>query len=78
MCAFNTAALCRYLNGFKPILKKPSDFVYHYTSKEAARNIIIGNTLRFTDRYYLNDYSEGKYILSCVKSIWKNLCPILD
>lgn len=75
MCAFNTAALCRYLNGFKPILKKPSDFVYHYTSKEAARNIIIGNTLRFTDRYYLNDYSEGKYIFELCKEHLEELMP---
>ena len=75
MSTFNTVALCRYLNEFKPILKKPSDFVYHYTSKEAAKNIITGNTLRFTDRYYLNDYSEGKYIFELCKEHLEELMP---
>lgn len=76
MDGFDVAELCRFSNNFKLELKNPPDFVYHYTSKEAAKNIIKGNTLRFTDRYFLNDYSEGKYIYELCKEHLKEFCQI--
>ena len=75
MDRFDIAALCQFSNSFKLELKKPPEFVYHYTSKEAAKNIIEGNTLRFTDRYFLNDYSEGKYIFELCKEHLENIMP---
>ena len=75
MDGFDIAELCRFSNNFKLELKNPPDFVYHYTSKEAAKNIIKGNTLRFTDRYFLNDYSEGKYIFELCKEHLKDFMP---
>lgn len=75
MDGFDIAELCRFSNNFKLELKNPPDFVYHYTLKEAAKNIIKGNTLRFTDRYFLNDYSEGKYIFELCKEHLKNFMP---
>ena len=40
-----------------------SENIYHYTSIEAFKNIIEKKEFRFTDRFYLNDKSEGTYIL---------------
>lgn len=46
--------------------------IYHYTSASAAMQIIENNKLRFTDRYYLNDSSEGRYVLQlCLDNIKK-------
>ena len=75
MDEFDIAELCRFSNNFKLELKNPPDFVYHYTSEKAAKNIIKGNTLRFTDRYFLNDYSEGKYIFELCKEHLKDFMP---
>ena len=58
MDGFDIAELCRFSNNFKLELKNPPDFVYHYTSKEAAKNIIKGNTLRFTDRYFKRNWMK--------------------
>ena len=46
--------------------------IYHYTSASVAMQIIENNKLRFTDRYYLNDSSEGRYVLQlCLDNIKK-------
>ena len=45
MDGFDVAELCRFSNNFKLELKNPPDFVYHYTSKEAAKNIIKGGKI---------------------------------
>ncbi len=43
--------------------------VYHYTSFNGFKSIIENGKLRFTNRFFLNDYSEGKYILDlCINS----------
>ncbi len=44
-------------------MKKTPENIYHYTNIEAFRSIIENKELRFTDRFYLNDKSEGTYIL---------------
>ena len=44
--------------------------IYHYTSPTGFQNIIKNKSLRFTDRLYLNDKSEGSYCLDlCLKNI---------
>lgn len=75
MSQFDIPALCRFSNSFELILKEPPEFAYHYTSKDAAKNIITGNTLRFTDRYFLNDYSEGKYVFELCLNHLEDLMP---
>ena len=43
--------------------------IYHYTSFGGFKSIIENSKLRFTNRFFLNDYSEGKYILNlCVNN----------
>lgn len=50
--------------------KKREKAIYHYTSPTGFAGIIENNTLRFTDRFYLNDKSEGIYVLKlCVDNI---------
>lgn len=50
--------------------------IYHYTSPEGLNGIISNHTLRFTDRNYLNDYSEGRYVMKlCKNSRVSSLLP---
>lgn len=62
---------CNYINKAKITCDNENiSKLYHYTSPEAAKSIIMGGRLRFTDRYYLNDYSEGRYVLKlCLDNI---------
>ena len=51
--------------------------IYHYTSPMGLNGILANHTLRFTDRNYLNDYSEGRYVLElCLKSRFEIVLPI--
>ena len=44
--------------------------IYHYTSPVGLSSIIKGSKLRFTDRFYLNDKSEGIYVIKlCLDNI---------
>lgn len=44
--------------------------IYHYTSPAGFRGIIENHTLRFTDRNFLNDFSEGIYVMDlCIDNI---------
>lgn len=52
-----------FCNGFELQYGKSPSHIYHYTSPVGAMGVIENNTLRFTDRNYLNDYSEGMYTL---------------
>ena len=47
-------------------LKQP-DELYHYTSLNTLQIILKNKQLRFTNRAYLNDKSEGTYVLSLCK-----------
>ena len=50
--------------------------IYHYTSPIGFNGIITNHTLRFTDRNYLNDYSEGRYVLDlCLHSRFETILP---
>ncbi len=41
--------------------------IYHYTGIDGFKSIIENSTLRFTDRFFLNDYTEGYYVLDLFK-----------
>ena len=41
-----------------------SDAVYHYTTSDTLFKIAEKKQLRFTNRLYLNDCSEGRYNLT--------------
>ncbi len=50
--------------------------IYHYTSPDGLNSIISNSTLRFTDRNYLNDYTEGRYIMMlCMKNDFTDVFP---
>ena len=50
--------------------------IYHYTSPSGLNGIISNNSLRFTDRNYLNDYSEGRYVMKlCINSRFDQCLP---
>ena len=48
--------------------------VFHYTSPDAFLSIMNDGKLRFTDRNYLNDTSEGKYIFDLCLENSKTIC----
>lgn len=54
---------CRFYNALHLEYGEQPPFIYHYTSSGAAQSIISKGQIRFTDRYYLNDASEGRYVL---------------
>lgn len=59
-----------FCNGFELQYGKSPSHIYHYTSPVGAMGVIENNTLRFTDRNYLNDYSEGMYTLDlCLENL---------
>lgn len=50
-----------FVNDIQLTEKAYDGYIYHYTSSEATKSILENRKLRFVDRYYLNDYSEGRY-----------------
>lgn len=55
-------------------LEKPEE-LYHYTSLNTLQTILANKQLRFTNRAYLNDKSEGTYVLSLCKEKIDELWP---
>lgn len=51
------------INNINKYIPNYKGCIYHYTSPYGINGIIENCTLRFTDRNYLNDYSEGIYVL---------------
>lgn len=62
---------CKHINSAKIVCNSEDvTEIYHYTPPEAAKSILGYGKLRLTDRYYLNDYSEGRYVLQlCLDNI---------
>lgn len=60
---------------YQDLLDKPKE-VYHYTSMDTLQKILEKKQLRFTNREYLNDESEGTYVLKLCKEriddLWSN------
>lgn len=50
--------------------------IFHYTSPTGLNGIIPNHSIRFTDRNYLNDYTEGRYVMYlCLHSRCASLLP---
>ncbi|MCM1330262.1 MAG: DUF2971 domain-containing protein [Ruminococcus sp.] len=66
-----------YLAVSNGILKSLSDDddcpIYHYTSVDGLKGIVENETLRFTNRFYLNDYTEGIYTFDLLISEFDNI-----
>ena len=56
-------------------LKKPEK-LYHDTSLDVLQTILEKKQLRFTNRAYLNDKSEGHYVLSLCEEKIDDLWPM--
>lgn len=54
--------------------QETEDSIYHYTSLNTLLTILNGKKLRFSNRLFLNDSSEGKYVLQLcldrIEDIW--------
>lgn len=70
-----TSEFCKFYNNLKIDVNSEFDVVYHYTSANALLSILQKRELRFTDRFYLNDKSEGTYVLELSK---ENLSELMD
>ena len=55
----------------KDEIKKEIGNKYHYTSPDAFLSIIKNDTLRFTDIRFLNDRSEGMYLVKLMCDYFK-------
>lgn len=57
---------------------KEVEEIFHYTTSDTLIKIIEHRKLRFTNRLFLNDSSEGKYVLDlCIREIdnvWPKYC----
>ena len=68
----NVKEFAQFYNDIKvdEYIEQDTNAIYHYTSPAGFSSIIDKNQLRFTDRFYLNDKSEGIYVLKlCVENI---------
>ena len=64
--------LCKLSNGIKisEVIPDSNGLIYHYTSPGGLKGILENKTMRFTDRYFLNDSSEGTYVMDlCIRNI---------
>lgn len=64
--------LCKVSNSIKvqELIPQSLERIYHYTSPGGLSGIIENGKLRFSDRYFLNDASEGRYIIKlCIDQI---------
>lgn len=63
---------CEFINRIKPESYIPDSekLIYHYTSPSGFKGIVENTALRFSDRNFLNDYSEGTYVMQlCIDNI---------
>ena len=59
--------------GVDEYLKKQDIDIFHYTSPSVLNSILSKNRFWFTDRQYLNDKTEGLYVLdNCINLIDEN------
>ena len=68
--------LVKVYNSFQYV-KEIEDYngiIYHYSSPEGVKGILDSKALFATDMYYLNDASEGRYVISIIEENIENLC----
>ena len=59
-----TRKIVEYYNNYPLDFIEQASPLYHYTSFDGFKSIITTGKLRFTNRLFLNDYSEGAYVLT--------------
>lgn len=69
--------LCKLSNNIKytDFFPQKSVDIYHYTSPTGFKGIIENRKLRFSDRYYLNDSSEGRVVMELCKNEINLIAP---
>lgn len=69
--------LCKLSNNIKytDFFPQKSVDIYHYTSPTGFKGIIENRKLRFSDRYYLNDSSEGRVVMELCKNEINVIAP---
>ena len=55
-------------------IEKSQGVIYHYTSPEGLKGIFDTSSLFATDMYFLNDSSEGVYVISLIEENIDRLC----
>ena len=55
-------------------IEKCHGTIYHYTSPESLQGIFETNSLFATDLYFLNDASEGMYVIKLIQDNIEKLC----
>ncbi len=55
-------------------IEKCHGTIYHYTSPESLQGIFETKSLFATDMYFLNDASEGMYVIELIQDNIKQLC----
>lgn len=55
-------------------IEKTHGTIYHYTSPEGLKGIFDTSSLFATDMYFLNDSSEGMYVISLIEDNIDRLC----
>lgn len=71
MSVYTEEAFDEYNNiRLQDFIQSDNKKIYHYTSPAGFQGIITNRTLRFTDRFFLNDYTEGVYVLDlCIENL---------
>lgn len=70
--------LCNVYDYQSLLQSTENEEIYHYTTSNTLAEIIEQNKLRFSNRLYMNDSSEGQYVLDlCIRKIndiWHTDC----
>lgn len=70
--------LCNVYDYQSLLQSTENEEIYHYTTSNTLAEIIEQNKLRFSNRLYMNDSSEGRYVLDlCIRKtndIWHTNC----
>lgn len=70
---FNSFMIKSFRTDDESVIKGTKKIRYHYTSPSAFLSIIDKRQIRFTDIRYLNDKSEGVYLIKLIINFLKNI-----
>ena len=70
---FNSFMIKSFRTDDESVIKGTKKIRYHYTSPSAFLSIIDKRQIRFTDIRYLNDKSEGVYLIKLIIIFLKNI-----
>ncbi len=72
-CFYEVTDKYQHMKSLIPISNEK--YIYHYTSSQGLLGIIENGKLRFSDRNFLNDKSEGNYVLDLIIKNIDSICP---